>query len=247
MNIRTTLLTAVTIIVTLFIIKSFNLIYPIEISTSQRSTEFSIVGEGKVEATPDTAYVEAGITVNNSRTVELAEATINDVNNKIIENLKGLGIEKKDIKTSNYSIYPSYTYENGKDKIVGYDGNASVTVKVRDLSKVSNAIAQITASGANNVQGSRMEIAEPEKFRKQARDLAIENAKVQAQELSKKLGIKLGHITNIVEGSTATPELYYNAGMKQSTFDMARGAAPANIEPGSQTVSSVVTLYFEKL
>ena len=246
MNIKSNILTALIVIISLSAIKYFGLIYPIEISTSQRSTEFSIVGEGKIDVTPDTAYVDAGITVNNSRTVELAESTINEVNNKIIANLKALDIEKKDIKTSNYSINPSYTYENGKDKIVGYDGNASVTVKVRDLSKISNVIAQMTAAGANNVQGSRMEVDKPEKFREQARDMAIENAKAQAQTLAKKLGIKLGNITNIVEGSTSMPEMY-NYAMKQSSFDMARGAAPANIEPGSQTVSSVVTLYFEKL
>ena len=52
MNIRTILVSALTLIITLFVIKSFRLVYPIEISSSQRSTEFSIVGEGKVEASP---------------------------------------------------------------------------------------------------------------------------------------------------------------------------------------------------
>ena len=44
---------------------------------------FHHVGEGKVEVSPDTAYVDAGITVDNRRAVKEVQDTINTINNKI--------------------------------------------------------------------------------------------------------------------------------------------------------------------
>lgn len=88
--------------------------------------------------------------------------------------------------------------------------------------------------------GVNFAVDEPQKYREKAREEAIANAKIQAEKLAKTLGIKLGKITNIVESSPQAPISY----IKTLRSDVAQ-AAPV-IEPGTETVTSVVTLYFEK-
>lgn len=229
------------ILALLFFINFFNLSYPISVVTSQRSSELSVVGEGKVDVVPDTAYVNVGISVSNESTVSEVQNKINEVNNKIIDALSTLNIDKKDIKTSNYSINPNQTFENGVTKINGYNGNASVSIKLTDINKVAQVIEQATNAGANQVQGARFSVDNPDKYREEARNMAIENAKTQANGLAQKLGIRLGKVTNIVESSQ-------NGGpvpMAMKAMDSAVAGGPA-IEPGSETITSVVTLYFEK-
>ncbi|MDH7475994.1 MAG: SIMPL domain-containing protein [Microgenomates group bacterium] len=236
--------TLLMVLICLFLIKFFNISYPITIITTTKTSELAVVGEGKIDAVPDLAYVDAGITVNNLPTTDAVQNEINQTNNKIIESMKALGIKKEDIKTSNYSINPNYSYDGGRDKISGYNGNATTTIKIRNIQLVPKVIQAVTAAGANQVRGARFTIDKPEVYREQARDLAIKNAKIQAQQLAKKLGISLGKITNIVESS---PTNYnYPVYAAQSMLESKIAGSTPEIEPGTQTYTSVVTLYFEK-
>jgi uncharacterized protein len=203
-----------------------------------------VVGEGKVDATPDTLYIDAGIVVNNVPTSDEAQKSLSDTNNKIIAAIKNLGIEAKNITTSNFSIYPNYSYKNEENKIVGYNGSATVTIKIQDTKLASKVITEATNAGANQVNGTRFIIDKPEKYREEARNKAIENAKEQAQKLATTLGIKLGKITNIVESSSGnlSPIRFQTAAM----MDSKAGGSGPELEPGTQTISSTVTLYFEK-
>lgn len=233
------------IVLALFIIKFFDISYPITVVNTTRSSELAVVGEGKVEVTPDTAYVDAGITVDKASSVTEAQKKINEINNKIINALKGIGIEKADIKTSNYSISPNYRYENNENKVDGYNGNVTVEIKVRDPQLASQVIEAVTTAGANQIQGSRFVVDKPELYREEARNLAIKNAKDQANKIAKDLGIKLGKVTNIVESSPDRSILPVYAKSSADSMMIGGGGGPI-IEQGSQTLTSVVTLYFEK-
>lgn len=238
------IIVTVVVVLALFFIKTLNISYPLTVVNSTQTKELAVVGEGKVDVSPDTAYVDAGITVDNRSTVKEVQDTINTINNKIIDALRQMGIEKGDIKTSNYSVYPNYKYDNNVNIISGYNGNATVEIKVVDTQLVSKIIETVTTAGANQIQGVRFAIDKPETYREEARTKAINNAKDQANKIAKDLGIKLGKINNIVE---STPD---NLTSGKTVFPMSGGGmggggAPT-IENGTQTVTSVVTLYFEK-
>lgn len=234
------------IVLALFIIKFFDISYPITVVNTTRSSELAVVGEGKVEVTPDTAYVDAGITVDKASSVTEAQKKINEINNKIINALKGISIEKADIKTSNYSINPNYLYENNENKVDGYNGNVTVEIKVRDPQLASQVIEAVTTAGANQIQGSRFVVDKPELYREEARNLAIKNAKDQATKIAKDLGIKLGKVTNIIEASPDRSALPVYAKSSADSMMIGGGGGGPIIEQGSQTLTSVVTLYFEK-
>ncbi|MCX6783709.1 MAG: SIMPL domain-containing protein [candidate division WWE3 bacterium] len=237
--------TALVVVASLFVIRGFRLSLPLSITNLQAPIDLAVVGIGKVTAVPDVAYVDAGIVVNAGNSVAEVQSKIDAVNNAILAAVEKLGIAKADVTTSNYSITPNYNYSpTGQNSIDGYNGNAAITIKVKDLSRVSSVIAEAATAGANQVNGARFEISDPNVYRAAARDQAISNAKLQAQKLAASLGLKLGKVTNIVE-SNSTPVPYpmmYGAGV--STLD-AKATAP-QIEVGTQEVSSTVTLYFEK-
>jgi len=237
----------IVIFVFLFLVKTFDISYPLALTTTTRTSELSVVGEGKKEAIPDTAYVDVGITVNNSQTVESTQKTINETNNKIVEAMKKLNIKSEDIKTSNYSIYPNYVYEASQNRITGYNGNVSLSIKIKDLKQTAKVVEEATKAGANNIQGTRFVVDDPDKYRELAREEAIANGKEQAQKLAKTLGIKLGKIVNIVESTPRyTQSESFTKALSSSAGGLGGASDNAQFEPGSQTISSVVTLYFEK-
>jgi len=232
------------IVITLWIINFLGISYPVDITTRQASGELAVVGEGKVDVVPDTAMVNVGIVVSNAATVEQAQAQINNTNNAIVSAMKGLGISDEDISTSNYSINPDYNYESGRNEITGYSGNASLSIKVRNLDTLPQVIEQATASGANQILGTNFVVDKPEEAREEARNKAIENAQEQAKELANRLGIKLGKVTNIVESTGGDyPIPFYDRAM---SFEGLGGGGAPDLQPGSQTITSTVTLYFDK-
>lgn len=243
MNIKAIGATFVALLAFLFCVKFFDVSYPLHVTVANTNQELAVVGEGKVEVVPDIAYVDVGITVNNIQTAGAAKGRIDEINNKLVASLKKMNISPKDIKTTNYSIYPTYTYENNTNKISGYDGNATITVKTKNTDLVPKIIEEATGSGANQINNTRFVIDDPAKYREVAREKAIKNAREQAEKLAKSLGIKLGRVVNIVEtlsGGSGGPEPMYSAKMSGG------GGGGPILESGSETVTSTVTLFFEK-
>lgn len=218
---------------------------PISSVVTQKQDLFTVVGEGKVTVVPDTAIVDLGITANNP-TVKAAQNQANTVIKTISDELKKLGISEKDIKTSNYSVYPQYDFREGETgRINGYQVNASVNVTVREIDKVNEVIDTATSAGANTIGGIQLTVDDEHKKKlvQQARDLAVNEAKEKAQSLAKSAGITLGKVVNVVEaGSPAFPM------SMMATREMAvdpSGGTPTDIKPGSTDITSSVTLYYE--
>ena len=227
----------------LLVIQQFNIYYPLLVRTTTTSTELAVVGEGKVEVVPDTASINAGITIDNADSIKAAQDRINSVNNAIIENMKSLGVKKENIKTSNYSIYPAY--DQSGQRSGKYSGNVEIAIKTSNVSQISNVIQKATDSGANQIYGVNMSIEKPELYREQARKKAIDNAKEQANKMAKELNIRLGKVVNIIESTPGSYPIYQTKAFESAPFAGGGGGGPV-VEPGTQTVSSTVTIYFEK-
>lgn len=247
-TVSTALAILVMAVLGLWLMSALNVSVPVEVKSSAQKTDFSVIGEGKVEVKPDMASINAGVTAT-APTVDEVKRKIDDASNKIVAAVKGLGIPAEDIQTSNYSTYPNQDYSAGKaGQITGYTGNVNIQVKVKNYNQnpdlLPRVVDAVTKAGANQIFGTSFTVEKPEKYREEARNLAIANAKEQAEKLAKNLGIKLGKITNVVEGYS-TP---YGGPVPMMARMEAGGAggAGAAFESGTQTIYSTVTLFFEK-
>lgn len=171
----------------------------------------SFNGEGKVTAAPDTAMTTIGM-VASGKTVAEAQAKNTLVMNRLIEKLQTLGIEPKDMQTSNYNLYPKYNYTEDKGQILeGYELSQSVTVKIRDLNKANAVLGLVGEVGANSVSGLSFVIDDPEVYRAQARELAIQKVMQKANGVSSALGVRFTDIVSYDEydGGAVPPMPYY--------------------------------------
>jgi len=247
----------------LVLVKIFNISYPVNIRivNSTESAEFTVVGTGKVDVVPDVAVIDAGITVSNLTSAEDVKREMTLVNNRIIQVVKSLGVEKEDIETGGFNIYPEYSTtgvgrpvpllqaedsvtSDSNSKISGYSGTASVTVKVRKKEQASKVVQSVTGAGATNVSGPRFMVDDPQIYREKARSAAIKNAQDQAKKLSKELGIRLGKVTNMIESGNVPLYDYGRGGVE--TMNLKTSTEAPVFEEGTDTISSTVTLFFER-
>lgn len=211
---------------------------PVGIEPSADSRQVTVVGNGEVQGSPDT------LTVNSSTEVTAPDATtaINQSSERqqaVIDALTRLGIDRKDISTTQVSLQPRY----GADSIAiaGYQAQNTISVKIRDLTKASQALADIQTAGGNatRINSISYDIADDSQLVKDARARAFNDAKDRAQQYADLAGLKLGKVISISE-STGTPPT--PTPMQAPRLE---AAAPVPLEPGQQTVSFSVTVIWE--
>lgn len=213
--------------------------------TSLQTTKdnlFQASGTGKATGIPDTALVSVGVTQKSS-TVEDAKNKVNQTAAKIIDDIKKLGIDEKDIKTVNYSINPDYDYLRGQ-AITGYTVNQNLEIKVKPIEKVNKVIDTATADGANLVQGASFIFSDEvqKKLEDEARKQAVNNARQKAESLAKTAGIRLGKVIDVTETNQLNP-----IPLRQALIGEDEKVAPpsTDITPGQNTVNATVTLSYE--
>ena len=203
----------------------------------------NITGVGQVSLTPDIAYIYLGVHTEMSSASE-AVAENNAQTEKVIAALKKMGVEAKDIRTTNFSIWPSQNYgPDGTPLDIKYVVDNTVYVTVRDLEKLGDLLDSVISAGANTVNSIQFDVADKTAAMKEARDAAVKNAQEQAQELAVAAGVKLGDITNISFYDTAPYPVYgaYGKGGGGGAAD----AIAVPIQPGEMTIVVSVSMTYE--
>src|SRR3989338_10203588 len=214
--------------------------------TSEQIYTITVNGEGKVSAVPDIGQVSLGIKTSNAK-VEIARQENVTKMNALIAAVKALGVDSKDITTTQYAINPQYDWVEGRQILRGYDINQAVSVKIRALDKIGAVLDAAGKAGANQIGGLNFTIDEPEVLRQQAREKALQNATDKAAALAKIGNVKLGKLVSFSEAGGSTPPLFYERTMMlKAEADQASGAVPT-MEPGSQDIISNVTVTYEVL
>jgi uncharacterized protein YggE len=246
-SVQTPFLTVLFIFVGLLLFVKFNGPIPFSVNSisSVKETSFTVTGKGEVTAVPDTALISMGVN-KQAPSVETAKNQVNNIINKITDDLKNLGVEEKNIKTTDYSVNPNYDYANGSQKINGYSVNASVEVRLQPIDKANQAIDIATKDGATNVSGVQFVIDEKKQkdLQDEARKKAIDAAKEKAQSISSASGIRLGRLVDVQESNDDfTPRPMMAVG---KAMDSAVAQAPTTeLNPGQNKITSNVTLSYE--
>lgn len=210
--------------------------------------QFSISGSGTVYAKADIANIEIGLKTGTKKTA--TDATIESTNKmkNIVEAVKKLGIEEKDIKTSNYNLNPVYNWTEARgQELIGYEASQNITLKIRDLGKIGEAIARATEQGANQVGNISFTIDDEYALKNQAREEAIKKAKEKAEMIAMQTGMKLGKIKGFFENSSpvVSPFAYSNVRLEAEKSMSDQALAAPEIQSGQNEIKAEVTLIYE--
>lgn len=201
-------------------------------------------GEGKVTAKPDEANITIGVTNEDRSLKKCFERQTADMN-RVIEQVKAAGVKPEDIKSLGYNITPKTKDKPswwGGLKPDSYQVAHSMSVKVRDLSRLGDIIDRVVESGANNINGLYFTSSKMPELEIEAKAKAVENARAKAEAMARGAGVKVGKVLEISD--TAGPAPVYR--MQAKAFAMAAdNAAPPEIEPGSIEVRGSCTLVTE--
>ena len=124
--------------------------------------------------------------------------------------IKESGIADRDIQTSRLSLQPQYDpNKSGAARLIGFQVNNQVTVKIRDIGKLPAVLDRAIAAGANEMSGIEFVVSEQSKLLDKARAEAIADARRKAELYANAAGMKVGRVVAISEEGAVPPPRPY--------------------------------------
>lgn len=140
---------------------------PVRDTTPPLLETVSVSGTGRATVVPDRFTFTVGVqTVANN-----VEDAVNENNRKVaavIAALKRAGAQDKDVRTSNFSIWPQQDYSQGHlPRILGYQVSNNITITRDKIGEAGKLLQAAISAGVNTSSGLQFEVSDPSKGREQ--------------------------------------------------------------------------------
>ena len=189
-----------------------------------------VSGEATVRSAPDLAVVMLSINARN-RQPGPARDEANSRTSAIISSLRELGLEERNIQAASLVLNPTYDYGRGTPKLTGYEAARPMTLRITDIDLLGRALDRLVDDGATNVQGTSMQLADPEVATQRALAQAVSVARARAESLATASGITLGTVIRVEETGAGGPSPRPMAMLRMAdTEAAATETAPGEIE-----------------
>lgn len=201
--------------------------------------------DGKFESAPDTALVQLSISVQQTE-LKAAYSQAQESAQKIRQTLHDNGIDPKDAEIGSFSMTPVYKWKPER-KLVAFQVNSHVTVKVHDFSKLGliiDSFSQVDTTDSLNISYTLENI---ESAKAKAVEDAYHKARLNAEALVRAGGRTLGAMTYAsVDASEFIPQPRPMMMRMEAKANGLAGASPVeDFSPAKVTVTAHVNVLFQ--
>lgn len=208
-------------------------------TTSPSSTgvgTISVTGTAKTKVVPDAVQISLGVDTTNKSAI-IAETQNNTLMNKIMKSLGAIGVPRSNIQTEQFDFQPNYS--NNQSQIIGFTVSNTLTITIRKISLTGKIVDKLVADGANQINNINYTESNASKIQQSLEAAAIANARAQASQIAKELGVTITGVKSVDATSNNITPVYYG-----NTMNNTMVAAAVPFSPGSQTISSSVSVVY---
>lgn len=202
--------------------------------------------DGKYEAAPDTALLQFNIAAQED-SAKAAYDRASRATEQIRQLLRSNGIDPKQAEFGFFSLAPVYDYRTPKRKLVGYRVTSSVSVKVKDFTKVAPILQQLSDLDVTENQSLSYVLDNRDAAKIAAVEDAFRRARAEADAVARAGGRALGELYySSVDVSEHVP-IVQPLARPMMRAQTAEAAAPAPTEaftPQRITVTAHVNAMF---
>lgn len=199
--------------------------------------------DGKFETAPDTALIQFNISSQASTAGEAYDQASKQAETTR-QVLRANDIDPKNAEIGFFSVRPQYDYKDPKHHLIGYVVTTSVSLKLKDFSKIGPITKQLAEASVGESQTLNYTLEAMDEAKSKAVADAFHRAHSSAESLAKASGRVLGEL------SYASVDTYENVRVfapMPRAMGIAAQAAPAPTEefsPQNVTVTAHVNAVF---
>ena len=228
-----------------------NLQNPVVIGSNGNTMQFdkptvSISGNAESKEVPDEVVVYFSVQTKNNDVVQAQEENRKKMD-KVIVQLKQLGLKDEQLQTDSYNVYQEtqWNQQSQKSEPTGYVVSHRLVVTTNDLELVGKILDAGIKAGVNNVDTIMFQLSDKKQKEVELKLLeqAVYDAKEKASILASASDMKLGKVLSLGKSSSYYP-VYSNYKTMSAGLDMAEAAPSTQINPEDVTVSAVVNVVY---
>lgn len=212
--------------------------------TAQPNTVY-VGADGKFETPPDTALIQFNISAQADSAKDAYDQAAKQAETTR-QVLRTNGIDPKAAEVGFFSVTPRYNWKDPKHKIIGYQVTTSVSVKLKDFSKIGPITQQLADASIGDSQSLSYILESTDEAKSKAVADAYRRARASAQSLANASGRTLGEL------SYASVDTYENvhvvapmrAAMKVGMMAEAAPAPTEEFSPQNVTITAHVNTLF---
>ena len=204
----------------------------------------NVNGTGMVMLTPDIAYINIGVHTELPTATEAVSSNTTQTQ-QVVDAIKNMGVDTKDIQTTNFSIYASTQTDPQTGTKLGttYLVDNTVYVTVRKLDTLGDLLDASVKAGANSINSIQFDVADKSAAVKQARDAAVKDARTQAEELASASGVTLGDLQTVSFYNSIPTPMADAYGKGGGGVNVAAASVP--VSAGQLTITVIVNMVYE--
>jgi uncharacterized protein len=212
--------------------------------SAEQPRTITVNATGTVERDPEqgVALLAVESEANNARAA--ADANARKMT-ELVAALRRGGLTDRQIRTVSYELRPEYERgERGAEprRIASYRAINMVQITVDTVARLGGIIDAAIASGANRVASIRFQLRDPHAAHLEAVQIAVRNARREAEAVAQAAGQRLGPPININTGGFQPPPpmpMY-----RMDAMEMAAAQAATPVESGTLAVTAHVNVVF---
>jgi uncharacterized protein len=216
----------------------------------QPSRIISVYGTATVHVAPNLATITIAVVTQNKDALQAQQENAKR-STAVINAVKGVSDSAMEVSTGEYTIVVQHPVEGNvrMTQIAGYQVTNSISVKMRDLSKVGEVLDQSTLAGANSVSNVIFGLENNEASRRDVLSAATADAVARVQAIVRGLNandaspVRFRTIDISEAGLEYTP--WRATDQQMRTFALPAAGTP--VEAGKMDVTATVCLRAELL
>ncbi|HET6644542.1 MAG TPA: SIMPL domain-containing protein [Fimbriimonadales bacterium] len=201
-----------------------------------------VSGTAIVRAKPDTVTFRAGKDVSGG-SIKDAKRECDATMAKVMAALEAKGVPAEAIQTVDYSLFDEHLTKPSRHV---WHARHIVEVRSDKVDRSADLIDAAVSAGADRVSAVSFSVAELDKLRAKAREMAVDVARRKAEQLAKLMNVNLGKAVSISDNGDFgwRGQSVYNA---QAEYSGQPSAAPAesSVSGGQVVVEAVEEVVFE--
>jgi hypothetical protein len=177
--------------------------YPLSLQAKglTEATTITVQGTSQAEVAPDIAYIQLAV-VTSAATVVQAQEENARITSQVMKRLEVAGIGNDYIKTVQFSVFPLYQPEDGKQTnmpiIRGYQVTNGFTVTVTPA-RAGEIIDLALQAGVNAVQSVRFGKDDEVASKNAVLQSAVRDALTKAETIAAVMGKRVSRIQSVIE------------------------------------------------
>lgn len=205
----------------------------------------TVSGMGTVIVMPDKAELYLNV-LTEAETAEEARSLNSELTSQISDALDSEGVDKDDIETSSFNLYPKQKWIEDEEQYVtlGYEVRHVIKVTTEDIDEVGVLVDVAVNAGANGIDRVMFDLTDDSKreFEKEALAKATEEAMSRAEAIAAAVDVELTKLVSIDADTGYTP--YYSA-VAEAAFGARDEMQSTKIMPENLEISASASLVYE--